>query len=176
MKDVLDIPRTAMEVFEMLPEGALCEVIDNVLYMSPSPSTDHQDLLGDIFFEIRAKCKALQLGKVYLSPCDVYLDNGENVVQPDILFINADRIDIIEKKGIMGPPDFVIEILSANIKLDTEMKLALYQRNLIPEYFIIDPSTKKVLHYLLTDNAYNLQTDAAPGVLNILQLKLQINF
>jgi Uma2 family endonuclease len=176
MKDVLDIPRTAMEVFEMLPEGTLCEIIGDALYISPSPSTDHQDILGDIFSEIRAKCKAGQLGKVYLSPCDVYLDNGDNVVQPDILFVKADRVGIIEKKGIMGAPDFVIEILSANIKLDTEMKMALYQRNLIPEYFIIDPSTKKVLHYSLTNNAYKLQADSGAGVLNILQLNLQINF
>ena len=35
-------PRTIMEVFKMLPEGTLAEVIDNTLYMSPTPITIHQ--------------------------------------------------------------------------------------------------------------------------------------
>lgn len=176
MKDVLDIPRTAMEVFEMLPEGTLCEVIDNVIYMSPSPTTDHQDILGNIFFSIKSHINAHQSGKVLLSPCDVYLDRGESVVQPDILFISTERISIIEKKGIIGSPDFVIEILSTNMKLDKETKLNLYQRNAIPEYLIIDPETKNVWHYLLADNVYELQTGGTPGQLNIKQIDLQVNF
>ncbi|MES2275549.1 MAG: Uma2 family endonuclease [Bacteroidota bacterium] len=176
MKDVLDIPRTAMEVFEMLPEGTLCEVIDNALYMSPSPTTDHQDILGEIFLEIATACKKNRYGKVLLSPCDVYLDNGESVVQPDLLFIKEARRAIIEKKGIIGSPDFVIEILSTNLKFDKETKLQLYQRNSIPEYFIIDPETKSVLHYLLVDDAYQLQENKPVGQLYIKQLDLQVNF
>ena len=175
MKDVLDIPRTAMEVFEMLPEGTLCEVIDNALYISPSPTTDHQDILGDIFFSIKSHSLNHQSGKVLLSPCDVYLDNGESVVQPDILFVSSSRQSIIEKKGIIGSPDFVIEILSTNMKLDKETKLNLYQRNAIPEYFIIDPETKNVWHYLLTGNSYVLQNTVS-GQINIKQINLQVNF
>ena len=34
-------PRTMMEVYEMLPEGTLAELIDNQLYMSPAPDTSH---------------------------------------------------------------------------------------------------------------------------------------
>lgn len=33
--------RTAMEVYEMLPEGTLAEVVNNVLYMSPAPTFEH---------------------------------------------------------------------------------------------------------------------------------------
>ncbi len=176
MKDVLDIPRTAMEVFEMLPEGTLCEVIDNALYMSPSPTTYHQDILGEIFFQIKAYCNIHQDGKVYLSPCDVYLDNGENVVEPDLLFVKAERSWMIEKKGIMGPPDLVIEILSANVKLDTVTKLNLYERNGIPEYFIIDPETKEVWHHLLENGSYILQDATGAGQLLIKSLNLCIIF
>lgn len=38
-------PRTAMEVYEMLPEGTLAEVIDNTIYMSPAPSYQHQKVV-----------------------------------------------------------------------------------------------------------------------------------
>jgi len=176
MKDVLDIPRTAMEVFEMLPEGTLCEVIDNALYMSPSPTTDHQRISMKISSRIELFISEHSLGEVFASPCDVYLDNGDNVVQPDVLFIKAERSSIIEQKGIIGSPDFVIEILSSNMKLDKETKLELYQRNAIPEYFIIAPDTKEVSHYLLTDGLYQIQPEAPAGQLNIQQLSLLINF
>ncbi len=37
MEAIEKVPKTALDVFRLLPEGTLCEVIDNVLYMSPSP-------------------------------------------------------------------------------------------------------------------------------------------
>lgn len=175
MKDILDIPRTAMEVFEMLPEGTACEVIDNTLYMSPSPTTNHQDLLLELASEIRAYTKKNDLGKVYISPCDVYLDNGLNVVQPDILFIKKERISIIQNKGIYGAPDLIIEILSTNKLHDQERKLELYRQNLVPEYVIIDPETKDVWHYLLEENNY-IQKSSEKGRLLIEQVSLELLF
>lgn len=155
------IPRTALEVFNTLPEGAWCEVIDNTLYFPPSRTTTYQDVLGNIILGIYNRIA--EFGEVLIGPCDVYLDGGESVVQPDILFVKAERTSIIEKKGIIGSPDFVIEILSTNMKLDKETKLNLYQRNAIPEYFIIDPETKNVWHYLLVNNVYELQSGVIRG-------------
>lgn len=43
-------PKTIMELYHMLPEGTLAEVIDEKLYMSPVQATNHQRILGDIFF------------------------------------------------------------------------------------------------------------------------------
>jgi Uma2 family endonuclease len=129
MKNVLDIPRTAMEVFDMLPEGTLCEVIDNALYISPSPTTDHQRILFDIASEIRTYAKANNAGEVFISPCDVYLDAEQSVVEPDIIFIRADNASIVQRKGIYGAPDLLIEILSTNINHDKKRKLELYERN-----------------------------------------------
>jgi Uma2 family endonuclease len=176
MNDVLAIPRTAMEVFEMLPEGTLCEVIDNAIYMSPSPTTDHQRILLRISGQLDTFLATNLLGEIFIAPCDVYLDNGYNVVQPDILFIKSAKSFMVEKKGIFGTPDFVMEILSTNAKFDKETKLNLYQRNGIPEYFIIDPENKQVWQYLLIDGLYGLQPDTPAGQLNIRQLNLQVNF
>ncbi|MEE2995281.1 MAG: hypothetical protein VX603_19170 [Gemmatimonadota bacterium] len=33
-------------------------------------------------------------------------------VQPNILFLAQDRLDLISDRGIEGPPDLIIEILS----------------------------------------------------------------
>lgn len=175
MKDILDIPRTAMEVFEMLPEGTACEVIDNTLYMSPSPTTNHQEILGNIFADIHYHIKQHNLGKAFMAPCDVYLNDRQNVVQPDILFIKKKRSNIIQTKGIYGAPDLIIEILSTNKIHDQERKLELYRLNLVPEYVIIDPETKDVWHYLLKDNIYE-QKSSDKGRLFIEQISLELNF
>ncbi|QQL48578.1 Uma2 family endonuclease [Mucilaginibacter ginkgonis] len=175
MKDVLDIPRTAMEVFEMLPEGTICEVIDNTLYMSPSPTTIHQKVLGKIFTRLQMYIEDNTLGEVIFAPCDVYLDNGDSVVQPDILFIKREREAIIEKKGIYGAPDLVIELLSSNKKHDQQIKSELYRANGIPEYIIIDPETKTVWHYLLDGDTYAEQPSAT-GKLQIHSLNFYLEF
>jgi hypothetical protein len=42
-------PRTGMEVFLMLPEGTLAELLNDVIYISPSPGFHHQDISGELF-------------------------------------------------------------------------------------------------------------------------------
>ena len=41
-----------MEVFKMLPEGTLAEIINGSIYMSPSPTTKHQIILRQLAFVI----------------------------------------------------------------------------------------------------------------------------
>ncbi|MEO6499993.1 MAG: Uma2 family endonuclease [Mucilaginibacter sp.] len=176
MNYILDIPRTAMEVFNMLPEGTLCEVIDNALYMSPSPTTDHQIILGDIFTEILLYTKRKNSGKIILSPCDVYLDDEQNVVQPDLIFITQGNTAIVHKKGVYGSPNMVIEILSSNKTYDKGTKFELYQRNAIAEYIMIDADTKTASGYLLVEGKYHLQSSMPAGQLHIQQLSLTISF
>lgn len=176
MKYSLDIPRTAMEVFEMLPEGTLCEVIDNTLYMSPSPNTEHQRLLLKLASKIQSFAEAGKLGEAFVSPFDVYLNDGQNVVQPDIVFVKTDRQHIVQSKGLYGVPDLVIEILSSNKQHDQQRKFDLYQQNRVPEYVIIDPDTKEIWHYVLINERYQPKSDVTPGQLRLDQLDLTINF
>jgi Uma2 family endonuclease len=175
MRNILDIPRTAMEVFNMLPEGTRCEVIDNTLYMSPSPTSDHQDILGDIFYKIKQSVIQNQNGKVFISPLDVYLDNEHSVVQPDILFVKSDNLHLIQKKGIVGSPDLVIEILSSNKEYDMGKKFELYEKNRVSEYIIIHPESKEVWHYVLQDGSYQA-IPSEKGILNSKVISTRITF
>ncbi len=45
-------PRTILEVWESLPEGTLCQLINDTLVMSPSPITVHQAVLNKINIEL----------------------------------------------------------------------------------------------------------------------------
>ena len=175
MKNLLDIPRTAMEVFEILPEGTACEVIDNTLYMSPSPTTSHQRLLLKIVLQIQDHLNNYLTGEVFISPCDVYLNDGNDVVQPDVFFIKKEHENIVQKKGIYGSPDIIIEILSSNKVHDQQRKMELYRLSAVPEYIIIDPDTKNIWSYILQNDKY-LERSTIPGKLLIEQLNLNIGF
>lgn len=81
-----------MDVFNMLPEGTRCEVIDNALYILPTPTTQHQLLLSKLLSKINLFSSEYNLGTTLVGPCDVYLNDEENVVIPDLLLLKRTRI------------------------------------------------------------------------------------
>lgn len=136
-------PRTAFDVFQMLPEGTLAEVIDNQLFMAPSPTPDHQEAAGNLFTDINVFVRTNKLGKVFFAPLDLYLDEHSNVVQPDILFIAKSNPLVIDNRGLRGVPDLIIEVLSpGNKKYDSIKKKKLYEKFGVKEYWLVDPETK----------------------------------
>lgn len=140
-------PRTAMEVFNLLPENALCEVIENQLYMAPPLNEFHQGTLSDLFLEIGNYVKQQDLGIVRFVPYGVYLDH-ENVVEPDLLFISRENLALIKKDGFHGAPDLIIEILSpSNEQHDTVTKKNIYEKMGVKEYWIVDPEKKMATGY-----------------------------
>jgi len=132
------------------------ELIDGELLMTPSPFTRHQRISRKIEFILEKFITENNLGEIFYAPCDVYLDN-ENVVQPDILFISKDRMNIIGEKNIQGAPDLTIEIVSENSAYrDMVLKKKLYARSGVKEYWIIIPEEKEIEVYILAENAYKL--------------------
>src|SRR5688572_23429595 len=97
-------PRTIMEVFQTLPEGTLAELIDGTLYMSPAPTPKHQRIVGKIFSLLNDYSMKNKFGEVLLSPCDVFLDEHSNAVQPDIIFISSPDAAIVGDDAIHGVP------------------------------------------------------------------------
>ena len=147
-----------MEVYKMLPEGTLAELINGQLYMSPTPSPRHQRLVGKLFRKLSRFIEDNDLGEILLSPTDVYLDEEANAVQPDLLFISKNSdLKIIEDRPIYGVPDLVIEILSpSNNQYDLTTKKNLYEKFGVTEYWIIDPFDKSAHVYQLQNKTYQL--------------------
>jgi Uma2 family endonuclease len=154
-------PRTAFDVFQMLPEGTLAEVIENQLFMAPSPTPDHQDATGNLFIEISLFVRKNKLGRVFFSPIDLYLDEHSNVVQPDILFIANGNPLIIDKRGLKGVPDLIIEVLSpGNKKYDSVKKKKLYEKFGVKEYWLVDPETKIANGFILKGQIFASQKES----------------
>ena len=147
-------PLTALEVYENLPESTLAEVIDNKIYMSPSPVDRHQSISVHLTAQFFFYAQQHDLGRVFAAPFDVYLDEEKNLVQPDILFILKENEHIV-KGHVHGSPDLIIEILSpSNKKRDLVTKKSLYEKFAVKEYWIIDPETNTAFGFQLRNGVY----------------------
>ena len=138
-----------MEVYKNLPEGTLAEIIDDVIYMSPSPVYNHQEVLLEISAQLKQHLK--ELGKVTIAPFDIYLNETNNAVQPDIaIILNSNKGTLNPDGHFHGVPDVMIEILSpGNKDYDLVKKKELYERFGVIEYWIVDPQSKTAIGYFL---------------------------
>lgn len=140
-----------------------------VLEMSPAPTEVHQDILGNIFGEIKIFLKNLlpkPKCKAYVAPFDVRLPRKSSeiadnqiytVVQPDITVVcDPSKID---SKGCLGAPDLIVEIISpSTMKNDMNDKFNLYEEAGVPEYWIVFPNEKMLNVFRLDETGkYNIK-------------------
>lgn len=144
------------EDYRRLPEdGWRYEVIEGELHMNPAPGSAHQDASISLASEMRFYAKDHNLGKVFTAPIDVRLGDVASPVQPDILFIRAERLDIIQERWIDGAPDLIVEILSpGNWIDDRRTKYRLYALAGVREYWIIDPKKCEIDVYVLHEGSF----------------------
>jgi Uma2 family endonuclease len=132
-----------------LPEGAPVELIRGELVMSPSPRPSHQIVvveLAALFLGIAKRSG----GFAVCAPADVVLAD-DTILQPDVLYIAKPRRSIVGDR-INGPPDVVVEILSAgNERRDRVAKLDAYARYEVPEFWIVDYQAE-VIDFLVLEN------------------------
>ncbi len=141
-EDVKEGRLLTYEDYMQLPSDVRYELLEGELWMPPSPSPQHQTILGFLYIAL-VECLA-GLGRVFLAPLDVVLGK-HNVLQPDLLFVARDRLEIIGTANVQGGPDLAIEILSPSTKeRDRVAKRRVYSKYGVREYWIVDPATKTV--------------------------------
>lgn len=119
------------------------EIIGGDLYVTPSPERPHQKAAGEIFAALRLYAKATN-ADVYFAPLDTIF-SAQNVVQPDLVYVSAERVDVLGHKAIYGVPSLVVEILSPSTsRTDRVKKRELYARFGVPEYWIVDTDAKTI--------------------------------
>ena len=141
-----------LEDYLALPEGARVEMIDGEFYDMAAPTTEHQDIAGELFVELKNHVRK-NGGSChpFIAPVDVQLDRDDKtIVQPDILIL-CDKQKLTRSR-IVGAPDFIIEILSpSTFQKDLIIKGKKYQQAGVKEYWMIDPKAKVVLQYDYTN-------------------------
>jgi Uma2 family endonuclease len=114
------------------------EIIEGDHIVTPSPTSRHQRVLGNLFSILNFHVRPRKLGTVIAAPMDVLLADT-SVVQPDLLFIRKEREEIITEPNIQGPPDLVVEVLSVSTAaIDRGLKMRLYVKYGVPRYWILD--------------------------------------
>jgi Uma2 family endonuclease len=180
MRDAMPLPRHVRfnyDDFLLFPDdGNRHEIIDGDHFMTPSPNTRHQRASFNLAAVLREFLKAHPVGQAFTAPYDVILSD-EDIVEPDLLFISAARAAIITEKNVQGPPDLVVEILSAGTrKIDEVVKRKLYERYGVREYWIVDPDLETVKIYRLTDQGYVRAAELARETHDVLSSPLLPGF
>lgn len=144
-------------------ENERVEIINGQALLMAAPSRVHQEICFEIGRQLGNFLEGKQC-RVYPAPFGVRLfeqdgddpKDTDTVVEPDISVI-CDRSKL-DKYGCRGAPEMIVEVLSpASQRHDQLIKLNLYQRAGVLEYWIVDPENKTVRVMLRADSGL-LQT------------------
>lgn len=129
---------TAAQVRELPDDGRRYEVVDGVLLVTPAPSWKHQDAALHLVTIIQAYARSRNIGHAIMAPADVEFA-ADRMVEPDVFvvpFVDGHKPSTwsdVERLLL------AVEIISpSSARADREVKRRLYQRERVPEYWIVD--------------------------------------
>lgn len=132
---------TSADLDALPDDGTRYEIIAGSLYMSKQPEWHHQLTCTNIAGILNNWSIPRNLGVANAAPGVIFADDDD--VAPDVVWASGERLaEILGADGkLHGPPELVIEVLSpgaANTRRDREVKLSLYTRQGVDEYWIVD--------------------------------------
>ena len=148
------------EMVRALPDdGNRYEVIDGELFVTPAPLWDHQEAAFELATRLRSYLQATGVGNAMIAPADVEFDN-ERMVEPDVFVV-----PLVEGRKPRAWADvrrllLAVEILSPNTaRADRQVKRRLYQRQHVPEYWIVDVDARLIERWRPDDTRPEILTD-----------------
>ena len=148
-------PRFSSADLELMPDdGKRREIVDGALFVSKVPHHEHQAISATLVIELGVWNRQAGLGRVSVAP-GVVFDDGDDVI-PDVVWCSRERlIGALDDAGHFHlAPDLVVEVLSpgpANERRDRIVKLELYSRRAVLEYWIVDWQGRQVEVYRRED-------------------------
>lgn len=142
--------------FLLFPEdGKRHELIDGEHYVSPCPNTAHQQLAGNLYWLLRSYLENHAVGQLFFAPFDIVFTRFD-VVEPDLLYMSHDRArQILTDANVQGCPELVVEIGSKSTRArDESIKLRLYEREGVAEYWVVDPRHESIRIYTRTAETF----------------------
>ena len=150
---------TATMVRALPDDGFRHEVIDGEHLVTPAPSWTHQHAVGELVARLRAYLSQHRVGHAIFAPADVEFDE-HNMVQPD-LFV----VPLVQGKKPRAWQDvqellLAVEVLSPSTdRTDRLRKRRLYQRQGVPEYWIVDVDNRVVERWRATEDVGAVLTE-----------------
>ena len=145
---------TYEDLFLLPNDGRRYEIIEGELCEMPSPTSAHGVTIRNLMFLLGPMIEVLR-GWLLTAPLDVFFP-GADPVQPDIVVLLPDSNASLVVRGIEGPPDLLVEVLSpSNRGHDLLTKRALYARAGVREYWIVDSTNRTVETLTLDRDAFH---------------------
>ena len=146
--------KLGLEDYELFPDdGQRHELIDGEHVVTPAPTTRHQSIVMCLAAALYGYAVPRRLAKVLPAPTDVIL-SPHDVVQPDILRVAVERLDIVRNR-VEGPPDLAIEVLSpSSRRTDEVLKRRAYERWGTRELWVVDPDVERVRVYRIEEDGH----------------------
>lgn len=122
-------------------DGVRYEIIDGDLYVARQPDWRHQYACNEISAELRNWSRQSGAGIALQAPGIVFASDDN--AAPDVVWISQARLPHIFDAGghLRAAPELVVEVLSPGAddeQRDRELKLKLYSRQGVREYWIVD--------------------------------------
>jgi Uma2 family endonuclease len=153
---------TAEEVRALQREDAPAprfELIDGDLYVTPSPTPEHQRATGLLFRALSGYVEDQNIGEVFTAPADIGLE-PESVLQPDIFVVPA-RVPRAAGWRSVRSLLLAVEILSpSTARADRVAKRRYFTRNAVPEYWIVDLDARLLERWRPGEERGELLTEA----------------
>lgn len=145
---------TSTDLLTMPDDGKRYEIIDGELYVSTQPSWHHNYTCLAIATELELWNRQTGLGQANLAPGLIFAEDDD--VAPDLVWISYARRDVAlaEDGKLHAAPELVVEVLSpgrAHERRDREVKLGLYSRRGVVEYWIVNWRLKEIEVYRRSD-------------------------
>ena len=140
-------------------DGKRYEIIDGDLYVSRQPGYHHQYACTQLSGALVVWSNQTSLGVTLQAPGVIFADDDD--VAPDVVWISRERLaGTVDQRGhLHTAPELVVEVLSpgsVNERRDREVKLKLYSRRGVNEYWIVDWHQRKVEMYRRQQMALHL--------------------
>lgn len=138
------------------------EFIEGQVYALASPSINHQrvarrltNIISNYLDEVNSHCE------LFFAPIDIKLtkkDLDSQIVVPDLVIIcDPEGLNGVKYEGV---PNLIIEILSpSNQHHDLVIKMNLYAKFGVKEYWIVNPIKKIISVYTLDTEQHYVQDD-----------------
>jgi Uma2 family endonuclease len=126
------------------------ELIEGELLVAKQPHWDHQFASLALGAALLAWSRQTRRGIANTAPGVIF--SPEDDVAPDVIWISRARLDqgLRPDGKLYAAPELVIEVLSpgsANERRDRDLKLKLYAREGVEEYWLVDWRTRTVAVY-----------------------------
>ncbi len=145
-------------------DGNRYEIIGGELLVTTQPSLEHQVVSGEIHTALQNWGRGI--GLVIAAPGVIFAD--DDAVAPDLVWVRLDRLPALvgPDRKLHSAPDLMVEILSpgsTNERRDREIKLGLYSRRGVLEYWIVDWVQRRIEVYRRQDAALRLAVTLSEG-------------